>query len=132
MIFDDHKYVIDSICETINFETLDIKFIGYANNAKEGLEKILNEKPDIAITDINMPGMSGLEMIEKAVKEGSKTKFIIVTGYDNFEYARTALSYGVTSYILKPALPEDIITALKQAVAICDENSHNINIKKIF
>jgi len=132
MIFDDHQYVIDAICETINQSNLDLEFIGCAQNAADGLEKIFLQKPDIVITDINMPGMSGLEMIENATTKGINTKFILISGYSNFEYAQKAMSYGVTSYLLKPVLPEDILKALKQAVAICDEESSNINLKKMF
>lgn len=66
------------------------------------MEIILRQKPDIVITDIQMPGMTGLEMIERASQQKLQTKFIVISGYREFEYAQQAIRFGVEDYLLKP------------------------------
>ena len=67
----------------------------------EAFQHIISEKPDIVISDIKMPMMDGLEMISKVRQEGMGTKFILLSGYSDFEYAQAALKYGVVDYKLK-------------------------------
>lgn len=75
---------------------------GEAENGKEGLEIIRREKPDVIITDVRMPIMDGLEMLEILHKEGCTAKTVVLSAYSEFEYARTAIKLGVTEYLLKP------------------------------
>ena len=67
-----------------------------AGDGQEGLQALLELKPDIVITDIRMPDMDGLEMLEKMVKAGIHTKAIVLSAYSEFEYARSAMKLGVT------------------------------------
>lgn len=76
--------------------------VGEAENGKEGLEIIRKEKPDVIITDVRMPIMDGLEMLEILHKEGCTANTVVLTAYSEFEYARTAVKLGVTEYLLKP------------------------------
>lgn len=86
--------------------------VGEAENGKKGLELIQKECPDVIITDVRMPVMDGLEMLENLQKQGCKSKVIILSAYSEFEYARTAIRLGVTEYLLKPINISDFSEAL--------------------
>jgi two-component system response regulator YesN len=93
---------------------LDAAYVlsGEAGNGLDGVNVIERTQPDLVITDIKMPDMDGLEMI-KAVKDGgSPAKFIILSGYAEFDYAKKAMAYGIRDYLLKPVTAEDIAEAL--------------------
>ena len=84
-----------------------------AGNGEEGLQAILELKPDIVITDIRMPDMDGLEMLERMVKAGIRTKAIVLSAFSEFEYARTAMKLGVTEYLLKPIAYNELMQSLE-------------------
>ena len=79
----------------------DYEFAGSAENGKTGLELIQKEQPDIVITDIRMPDMSGLEMLQEIRAQGNSVKTVVLSAYSEFEYARQAMRLGVTEYLLK-------------------------------
>ena len=85
---------------------------GEAENGQEGLELIRRVKPDVVITDIKMPKMDGLEMLKIMYREGIQAKAIVLSAYSEFEYARKAMSMGVTEYLLKPVTFGDFSQAL--------------------
>ena len=78
----------------------------------ETLDAIMDTAPDIVMTDIRMPGLDGLDLIEKLQSLDSHIQFIILTGYPEFDYARRAIKYGVREYLLKPISEEAIIDAV--------------------
>lgn len=88
--------------------------IGEAENGYEGLKMIRDLEPDIVITDIRMPKMDGLEMIEKVKTMGIECMFVILSGYADFEYARQGLRLGVKEYLLKPATISDVKELLRK------------------
>ena len=71
-------------------------------------DEILTLKPDVVITDIRMPGKSGLDLIQDLQNEGIQSQFVIFSGYKEFEYAQTALRFGVKDYLLKPVKQTDL------------------------
>ena len=89
--------------------------IGEACNAFEGEEMVEKLQPDIVIVDICMPGRTGLEMIENLQGKG-KTEYIILSGHNDFEYARRAISLGVTGYLLKPTDDVEFENVLKLTI----------------
>ncbi|CAN7502896.1 response regulator [Paenibacillus sp. LjRoot153] len=91
-------------------QDLDNKFqvIGEAEDGEEALQLIEQLKPNLVITDIRMPGLNGLELVEQAKSKYPETEFIIVSGYEEFDYARRALRLGVSEYLLKPLVPEQV------------------------
>ena len=101
-VVEDEILIREGIRNLLEAQGEDWEFIGEAENGVEGLELIRQEKPDIVITDIRMPDMDGLEMLDKAKQEGIKLKAIVLSAYSEFEYARTAIKLGVTEYLLKP------------------------------
>ena len=86
---------------------------GEAENGMEALDIIRREEPDIVITDVKMPIMDGLEMLQQLDREGIKVKTIVLSAYSEFEYARKAMRMGVTEYLLKPIAINDFTTAIE-------------------
>lgn len=114
LIIDDEKEVRDAISRLIDWESLGISLIGNVGNGVEGLNIILDEYPDIVMTDIRMPGLSGIDLIRKVNAINSETRFIILTGFGEFEYAKQAMQYGVKHFLLKPCDEKEIVRCIFQ------------------
>ncbi|WP_411336954.1 response regulator [Ruminococcus gauvreauii] len=112
LIADDEKDIVDLIAYLI--KDLDVTIAGLASDGLEAYKIILEENPDVVISDIRMPGMTGLELIEKVKQSERETEFIIISGYRDFEYAKTALQYGVQDYLLKPIKEEELAMLLNR------------------
>lgn len=108
LIVDDEAQIRSGLRSIIPWEDYFVSVIGTAANGAEALDKIRYYEPDIVITDIQMPGMSGLELIRRVKKEQFDCSFVLLSGYDEFEYARTAIRYGVKEYLLKPISIKDL------------------------
>lgn len=102
IVAEDEKWVRATIIKTIPFDELGLTLVCEASNGIEALELCSRHKPDILITDIMMPGLSGLDLIEKLYKTIPEIKIVIISGYSDFEYAKTAIKFGVCEYLLKP------------------------------
>ncbi len=116
LIADDEWKVCKVIEKLIDWEELGIELAGVASNGIEEYEMIESLRPDIVITDIRMPGIDGLEVIEKVRQQEIQTDFIVVSGYKYFDYAYNALKYGVEDYLLKPIQKEELNKILKKIV----------------
>lgn len=114
LIVEDELTVRRGIVMTTPWSEYDCKVIGEAENGAIGLEMIQKLEPDIVITDIKMPEMSGLEMMESYL-EFHDTVFIVLTAFDEFDYVQKALKMGAADYILKPFKDEEFIEALNNA-----------------
>ncbi|WP_308635450.1 response regulator transcription factor [Paenibacillus silvisoli] len=102
LVVDDRPAVTEGLRKLIPWNKLDADLIGEARNGKDALELAKTEKPDLIITDVKMPIMDGIELCREVQALLPQTKLIILTAYDDFAYARSAIQYGVTDYILKP------------------------------
>lgn len=108
MIVDDERLILMGLKNCIEKIT-DIKCsVLTAMNGRQALDTLEILPVDILITDVEMPGMSGLELIDTAAKRNCAGHFIVLSGYDKFEYARTALRLGVVDYMLKPVDKEEL------------------------
>lgn len=117
LIVDDEKIIREGMAGAIEWDELNLKLAGAVSNGMEGLIQLRNGDIDIAIVDIKMPVMDGIAMIEKVREEGIQTEFIIISGYDDFEYAHRAMGNGVKYFLLKPTQPQEITDALKDIIA---------------
>ncbi len=117
LIADDERKVGFLIKSLIQWERLDLEFAGLVKDGVTAYEKIRELKPDIVITDIRMPGLSGLELIRKVTESGLRPHFIVISGYKYFEYAQQAIKYGVEDYLLKPVDETELNEILKR---ICE------------
>lgn len=114
IIADDEKYICSLIRALVDWKALDMEIVGEAFTGSAACNLIFQENPDIAILDIKMPGMDGLNIIHQAQAAGLKTRFLLVSGHKNFEYAHTALKYGVERYLLKPINHQELEDNLRQ------------------
>ena len=118
MIVDDEKAMCEILAEIIDWEELGVKVVDTCKNGLEAYESARKLHPDIMLTDIRMPGMNGIELIERLTEEGEKIRFILLSAYGEFEYARRAMKYNVKHYLLKPCNEEQILQAVSE---ICGE-----------
>ncbi len=112
LILDDEPHVSQLIVSLIDWESLSMRVCGTAQDGKTGLDMISRLKPDLVITDIRMPGYDGLELIQRASASRPDLDFIIISGFKHFEYARTAIKYGVEDYLLKPIKKQELTDTL--------------------
>ncbi|MCU6712524.1 response regulator [Paenibacillus sp. J5C_2022] len=114
LIVDDEMLIREGIKSSINWHSLNIKQANTAKDGEDAYKKAAAEEPDIIITDIKMPKMNGLELIRKLRKEKKETRFVVLSGYGEFQYAQQAMSDGVRHYLLKPTNIEEITKALTE------------------
>lgn len=129
LIADDEKYVRKGVRSLINWQEQGYVIQGEAGDGLEAWEWIVKHRPDVVITDIKMPGLSGIELIEKAMAaELTATRFLILSGYGEFRYAQQAVRYGVQDYLLKPIdeqeLKASLIRLRKQLGPPVDQGGH--------
>lgn len=101
MILDDEYIILDGLC-SFPWEDYGCKVVASARNGLEGIEKLKDTSVDLIFSDVKMPGMDGLEFSAKARELYPDVTIVILTGYDNFDYAKRAISIGVEEYLLKP------------------------------
>lgn len=101
VIVEDEENILKGIQYMVNWDKCACTVVGTTWNGEEGIKMIQELKPDIVITDVKMPFVDGLEMIEEALKNHD-FESIIISGFSSFDYAKTAIHLGVTNYILKP------------------------------
>ncbi len=111
-IVEDEYYFRQALKKYISEYPDAYQVVCEAGNGKTGLEMLLAQQPDIALVDITMPLMDGLELIDQVVGRGIPTKVIIVTGYGEFGYAKKAIRLNVRDYLLKPLSKEDLMKSL--------------------
>ena len=116
IIVDDEQIIRRGIRTFIPWEKIGCKLIGEASNGIEALSLMEKTTADIVITDIRMPMMDGLELTEELYSKYPHCKVIILTGYSDFEYARKALRFHVTDYLLKPVGEEGLVDVLRKTV----------------
>lgn len=116
VIVEDEPAIARSIQKLLEKLSDDYVVAGIASNGKDGLKLIEEEKPQMVFTDICMPIMSGLEMIEETRKKGIDLKFVILSGYAEFDYAKKAMNLGVQDYLLKPVNPVEMKKLLDNLV----------------
>ncbi|NLO38150.1 MAG: response regulator [Ruminiclostridium sp.] len=114
VIVEDESFIRKGLVHTIDWLSMDCVVVADADNGQDGLEKILAFTPDVVITDIKMPVMDGLEMVDKALHHAS-FKTILLTSYTEFEYAKKAIDLRAYAYLLKP-VDEQRILELMQSV----------------
>ncbi|WP_340025743.1 response regulator transcription factor [Paenibacillus sp. FSL K6-1096] len=119
MIVDDEPWVLEGLRTMVDWEKSGFEVCAEALSAGDALRLVREHQPDLLLTDINLPVMSGLELIA-AVKEemDPPPRFVILSGYDNFSYARTALRHKVDGYLLKPADDEEMEALLAKISGI--------------
>ncbi|MBR1911389.1 MAG: response regulator [Treponema sp.] len=126
VILDDENHIIKLLEVLIPWKELSLTYAGCARNGIEGKSLIMEEKPDIIISDIKMPGLDGLSLISEIHDALPESEFIIISGFSQFDYAKTAITYGVRNYLLKPINKDELNATLKKIIA----EKHSISLKE--
>ncbi|PZD93031.1 DNA-binding response regulator [Paenibacillus sambharensis] len=116
LIVDDQPDLVDDLADMIPWEQAGIIKVHKAYSAQEALEIVAVNPVGVIITDIRMPGASGLDLIEQVRATWDKIRCILLSGYEDFDYAKRALQNRVTDYLLKPCEDEELIGAVQRAV----------------
>lgn len=128
LVVDDEAYIRRGIIHKVKRLADFVDEIEEAKNGEEAFHKISTFLPDIVITDIKMPGMNGLLLIEKSLEKNPFVKFIIISGYDDFEYARKAVRLGVFDYLLKPIVNDELKQSLASLNQKIQEERKNVRL----
>lgn len=123
MVIDDERLVRRGLQSVIDWASYGFSIVAEAEDGQEGLQKILDVKPDIVLLDIRMPVLNGTELMRMARSGGFKGRFILLSGYADFNYAMEAIKMGATDYLLKPVDEQELLCAvLKAESSILKEN----------
>ncbi|WP_240420608.1 response regulator [Paenibacillus periandrae] len=129
LIVDDHPAQVDSMAQTIPWCDYGVKAVYKAYSAKEALETIRAQSIDILITDIRMPDMNGLELIQSVRSISEKIRCVLMSGYSDFEYAKQAIQFKTAGYLMKPVDTGELTALIEQ---ICSELREEWNVKEVY
>ncbi len=118
LVADDEYWAREKLRCILDWGRYDIEFLEPACDGEEALAKIQTESPHIFITDINMPGLSGVELLEKLARQHSEMVILVVSGYDTFDFVKRSMRSGAINYLLKPVSKLDLISAVSEALQI--------------
>ena len=124
---DDEPIVLEGIRSKIDWEGSGFTFAGEATDGEIALSMIHEIKPDILITDIKMPFMDGLQLAEAIKRTQPWIKIIILSGHDEFDYAKKAISIGIEDYLLKPFTPDELLSSLNKTAAQIDKERKQLS-----
>ncbi len=116
LLVDDEPWVLLGLINSIEWGELGLEVSAQTTNSSEALNIILNKQPDIVITDIQMPNVSGIDLMRCAREQNIDCDFIVFSGYSDFEYAKRAIEYGVFAYLLKPLNQKELRKTLSLLV----------------
>lgn len=129
LIADDERTIRMGLL-SLPWETIGITKVYQVENGLEAMEVLKEKKIDILVSDIQMPGISGLELAEYIQKYAMDTAVVLLTGFSDFEYARTALRNGVEDYLLKPIRPKNILETISRVKDNLEKRRYQKNLVK--
>lgn len=131
IIADDEKLICEMMNRLIDFERLGLELVGTAFDGQMLLSMIEEMNPDIVVTDINMPVLDGLEIIRRVHTSERKCRFVVISGYKQFDYAYNAIKYNVDNFILKPIDQEELNQTLAQITGELRKKEETNDFRKI-
>lgn len=132
LLIDDEVLDLEGLQRFINWEGLGMEVCAAATSGFEALEVLETAAVDIIVTDIRMPIMSGMELARRALELNPKLKIIFVSGYEDFQYAKQAISMSASGYVLKPVDDEDMRRTLEEAKHALDRERAHSQLERIF
>ena len=117
VIVDDEELIRQKLESLLDYSVLGLRLVAQAQDGSEGERLILAHQPDIVITDVVMPGKNGLEMMA-GLQGKTQAKFIILSGYQDFDYVREALRLGAADYVLKPVQAPELKRTLERVLEV--------------
>lgn len=121
LIVDDEYLITESLSTMEEWESRHIRVIGTASSGREAIEWIEHHDVDIVITDIRMPDMDGMELLQHLFEHNPSVKVIVISGYEEFSYVHAALKYKAIGYVLKPIDTEELLALVDEAIAPVDK-----------
>lgn len=112
IIIDDEKWSIIDLLKSVKWESQGFNVVSYYTSPSEALDMVCRLRPDVVFTDIRMPKLSGIELIEQARRTGVSSEFVIISAYADFESAQKAFKFNVADYCLKPINPDSLTSVL--------------------
>ena len=131
MIVEDEYLVRQGIASLVNYEQFGMQVISQAENGIEAWQKFQDNPADILLTDINMPQMNGLELSKLVRDQAPKCHIVFLAGYDDFDYARTAIKLGADDYLLKPFSKDDVEEMLSKVQTKLDKERKKAQIQNL-
>ena len=123
LIADDEKIIRMGLMGIIDWQAEGFEIAGQAANGSEALSFMTREQPELTLIDIRMPRLTGLESIKSARESGYNGQIIVLSGYSDFEYAKTAIEHGVVSYLTKPVDQEALLAAVRKVKKELDDKA---------
>ncbi len=123
LIAEDEALTREAIVRSIDFGALKFTLVASCEDGREAWAAYQREKPDLVLTDINMPNMSGLELAKAIHEDAHDCRVVILTGYDSFDFAKQAIRYQVVDYLLKPITPQELREMLTKNAVILEEKA---------
>ena len=135
LFVEDEKIILNGVVKHVPWEELEIDDLRAAHNAVEALELFEEFGPDIVLTDIRMPGIDGLAMCRRMREKKPNLQIILLTGFSNTEYLKSAIDLGVVGFLEKPVNQEDLRRMIRKAVKSCkkfstEENERELSVRK--
>ncbi len=127
LVVDDEVWMCEGLKKIISKLKLDFTVTGMASDGRHALEKLEQDPFDVVITDINMPGMNGLDLMRHMQEKQFKQPVIIISAYNEFEYARTALRLGAIDYLVKPIKNEELSAVLSNLGGLLLRNKEAVS-----
>ena len=131
IIVEDEYLVRQGIASLVNYEQFGMQVIAQAENGREAWQKFQENPADILLTDINMPQMNGLELAKLVRDQVPTCHIVFLTGYDDFDYARTAIKLGADDYLLKPFSKDDVEEMLAKVQTKLDKERKKAQIQNL-
>lgn len=125
IVVDDNELSVQGIVANIDWSALGAQVSGTANDGFSAIREIEINAPDLIISDIDMPGMDGIEMCQQALSLAPQVKILLISAYDRFDYAKRAIRIGVFDYIEKPINYEYLTDKIRNAFSVIDEEANN-------
>lgn len=128
---DDEPWVLSTLKHLIDWQLHGFEICGAADNVRDAIEAIERLQPDLVISDIRMPELSGLELIEYLDENFPAIEVILISGYADFEYAKKAISFSCKGYLLKPIDEAELISVLQKVKSSIKRNSLLLDVEEI-
>ncbi|WP_165006179.1 MULTISPECIES: response regulator transcription factor [unclassified Enterococcus] len=132
LLVDDEYMILNGLKKIIDWNHLGFQVVSTAENAMEGLAILENQKIDLVVTDVTMPEMNGLEFIEAAQKEHHTFEFMILSGYQEFDYLKGGMQLGAINYLMKPVNKSELIESLEKVKQRLDRQNEQKNQQEIY
>lgn len=131
ILLDDEYMILAGLEKLIKWDELGIELVAKLSDGQEGLEYVQKNPVDIVITDVSMPRMSGIEFVKQAQEEGINFNFIILSGYQEFEYVRQGINLGAENFLLKPINAAELNETIEKTVEKLNQEKRHLESEEV-